>query len=79
MKSMHKRKMIAPIVICMIFFLYYVAIAVACVIIGINESNCIGLLFAIIIPAVLAAVILYVTKERIDEIKGGEEDDLSKY
>ena len=79
MKSMHRRKMIAPIVIGIIFFLYYVAIAVVCVVIGINESDCIGLLFAIIIPAVLAAMILYVTKERIDEIKGGEEDDLSKY
>jgi hypothetical protein len=32
-----------------------------------------------IIPLVLSAVMIYVCVQRINEIKGGEEDDLSQY
>ncbi len=74
MKS-HKRKIVAPIIISVIIVLYYVVYF--------------GILIALIdgiwkwllgiIPLALSAVMLKVCIERINEIKKGEEDDLSKY
>jgi len=74
MKS-HKRKILAPIIISVIIVLYYIVYF--------------GILIALIdgiwkwllgiIPLVLSAVMLKVCIERINEIKKGEEDDLSKY
>ena len=67
--------MIAPIVISVIIILYYVVYF--------------GILIAVldgvwkwllgIVPLALSAVMLKVCIERINEIKKGEEDDLSKY
>ena len=71
----HKRKMIAPIVISVIVILYYV----------VYFGFLIALLDGIwkyalgIIPLVLSAVTVKVCIERINEIKKGEEDDISKY
>ena len=71
----HKKKLIAPIVVSIIMVLYYVVYF--------------GILIALIdgiwkwllgiIPLAFAAVMLKVCIERINEIKKGEEDDLSKY
>lgn len=71
----HRRKLIAPIVIAVIMVLYYVLYF--------------GLLVALtdgavrwiigIVPIAFAAVTIGVCIERIKEIKGGEEDDISKY
>ena len=73
--KLYKNKMIAPIVISVIIILYYVVYF--------------GILIALldgvwkwllgIIPLALSAVMLKVCIERINEIKTGEEDDLSKY
>ena len=73
--KLYKNKMIAPIVISVIIILYYVVYF--------------GILIAVldgvwkwllgIIPLALSAVMLKVCIERINEIKKGEEDDLSKY
>ena len=71
----HKKKLIAPILVTIIMILYYVVYF--------------GFLIALIdgvwkwllgiIPLALSAVMLKVCIERINEIKKGEEDDLSKY
>ena len=71
----HKKKLIAPIVVSIIMVLYYVVYF--------------GILIALIdgiwkwllgiIPLAFTAVLLKVCIERINEIKKGEEDDLSKY
>ena len=71
----HKKKLIAPIVVSIIMVLYYVVYF--------------GILIALIdgiwkwllgiIPLALSAVMLKVCIERINELKKGEEDDLSKY
>lgn len=71
----HKKKLIAPIVVSIIMALYYVVYF--------------GILIALIdgiwkwllgiIPLAFTAVMLKVCIERINEIKKGEEDDLSKY
>ena len=71
----HKKKLIAPIGVSIIMVLYYVVYF--------------GILIALIdgiwkwllgiISLAFTAVMLKVCIERINEIKKGEEDDLSKY
>lgn len=67
--------MIAPIVISVIIILYYV------VYFGILIALLVGVWKWLlgILPLALSAVMLKVCIERINEIKKGEEDDLSKY
>ena len=70
-----KKKMIAPIVITIIMILYYV----------IYFGFLITLLDGIwkyalgIIPIIFSIIMVKVCIERINEIKKGEEDDISKY
>ena len=73
--KLYKNKMIAPIVISVIIILYYV------VYFGILIALLDGIWKWLlgIIPLALSAVMLKVCIERINEIKKGEEDDLSKY
>jgi hypothetical protein len=71
----HKKKMVAPILITILVVLYYVLYF------GFIISYLDGILKFLlgIIPLVLSAVMIYVCVQRINEIKGGEEDDLSQY
>lgn len=73
----HTKKMIAPILIAVLIIPYYVIIAGVFILIeGIPMW---GKLLLIIVPLALAGVMAGVLKSRIDEIRSGEEDDLSKY
>ena len=71
----HKKKMIAPIVITVIMILYYIAYF------GLLISLLDGIWKYVlgIIPLVFSAIMIYVCIERINEIKKGEEDDISQY
>ncbi len=71
----HKKKLITPIIVTAIMVLYYIAYF------GFLISLIDGIWKWLlgIIPLVLSAVMLKVCIERINEIKKGEEDDLSKY
>lgn len=71
----HKKKMIAPIVITILMILYYIAYF------GFLISFLSGAWKYIlgIVPLVLSGITIYVCIERINEIKKGEEDDISKY
>jgi hypothetical protein len=71
----HKKKMVAPILITILIVLYYV------VYFGfiINYLEGIFRILLGIIPLALSVVMIYVCVQRIKEIKGGEEDDLSQY
>ncbi len=71
----HKKKLIAPIVVSIIMVLYYVVYFGA--LIALIDGVWKWLLG--IIPLALSAVMLKVCIERINEIKKGEEDDISKY
>lgn len=73
----HKKKMIAPIIITILFVVYYLGIAVAFFMIP--EIPVIMKIVFTVVPLGLAAVMVGVFISRIKEIKGGEEDDLSKY
>lgn len=70
-----KKKMVAPIIITILFVLYLV-IYFAVII---NEVTGIMKVLLGVVPLALAAVMIYVCIQRINEIKGGDEDDLSKY
>ena len=71
----HKKKMIAPIIITVIMILYYIAYF------GFLISLLDGIWkYALgIIPLVFSGIMIFVCIERINEIKKGEEDDISKY
>ena len=71
----HNKKLIAPIIVSAIMVLYYV------VYFGILIAVLDGIWkwFLGIIPLAFSAVMLKACIERINEIKKGEEDDLSKY
>ena len=71
----NKKKMTAPIIITIIVVLYYVVYF--SILITLIEGICRYLLG--IIPMLLSFVMIKVCIERIDEIKKGEEDDISKY
>jgi hypothetical protein len=74
---MHKKKMIAPIVITAVFVLYFIGFAI---LIAFEEYIPFFIkLLGCVIPLLLAGVCIYVFVERIKEIRSGEEDDLSKY
>jgi len=71
----HKKKMIAPIIITVVVILYYIAYF------GVLISLLDGFWKYVsgIIPLVFSGIMIYVCIERINEIKKGEEDDISKY
>ena len=76
MEREHRKKMAAPIVITVLFVLYLIAYVVL-VILAAGWSPAMLLLM---IPLVALGIgMVVVLKERIREIKSGEEDDLEKY
>ncbi|MCR4651121.1 MAG: hypothetical protein K5662_05145 [Lachnospiraceae bacterium] len=73
--SEHTKKKIAPIIISVLLVAYY--LIYFCFLIAMLPG--IAKILLGIIPLALAVVVIYVCIERIREIDGGEEDDLSKY
>ena len=71
----HKKKMIAPIVVSVVLIIYYVVYFGFIISL---LSGVWGWLFGAF-PIAFAAVLVKVCIERINEIKKGEEDDISKY
>jgi len=71
----HKKKLVAPIVVTVIMILYYI------VYFGFLISVIDGIWKYIfgILPLLFIVVTVMVCIERINEIKKGEEDDISKY
>ena len=71
-----ERKLVAPIVITVLLILYYFVyfLFLLAMLPGIVLKLLCG-----IIPLILAGVTLFVCIQRINEIRSGEEDDLSKY
>ena len=73
--ELHKKKMVAPVVVTICMVLYFV----------VYFGYLMALLDGVwkvafgILPLAFSAVMVKVCIERIQEIKKGEEDDLSKY
>lgn len=76
MEHKHRGKMIAPIVITAIIVLYYLGFFAVCI--WLPMPVVLKLLFGLV-PLLLAGVCIFVLIERIQEIRSGEEDDISKY
>ena len=74
MDSEHKKKMIAPIVITVLFLLYLAVYIVALI----TASNWSLVPFAVPLIA-LGIGMVYTLRTRIEEIRSGEEDDLNNY
>ncbi len=75
MLNTHKKKIIAPIIITVILVLYYITYFGFLI----SLLNGIWKYILGIIPLVFSGIMIYVCIERINEIKKGEEDDISKY
>lgn len=74
--SAHQKKMIAPVVISILFLVYLVySIITACTA---SAWEPVLLLFALP-PVALGIGMVYALKSRIKEIRSGEEDDLNNY
>ena len=71
----HKKKIIAPIIITAILILYYITYFGFLI----SLLNGIWKYVLGIIPLVFSGIMIFVCIERINEIKKGEEDDISKY
>ena len=71
----HKKKKIAPVVITVLIVVYYAVYFLALILVVPGVAK----LLLGVIPILLGAGMIYVCKQRIDEIDGGEEDDLGKY
>ncbi len=74
---MKRRSYAAPVIVAVLLLLYYVGMAILFFTIP-------GILWWIrlllcLIPAAVGALILFVTIQRIREIRSGETDDLDKY
>ncbi len=76
MDDKHRRKMIAPVVITAVFVLTMLVLAV--ILIGVSGLNSTNILFVIPLMA-LGIGMIKTLKSRIEEIRSGEEDDLSNY
>ena len=68
--------MVAPIIITVLMVAYY--IFYFGVLMALIQSLPVIALFGVI-PLALAGVMIFVCVQRVDEIRSGEEDDLSKY
>ena len=69
------KKYIAPIVVTVLLLLYYVILVAVIA----SLATLFWKIFAIVVSLAISGTVVYVCIDRIREIKGGEEDDLSKY
>lgn len=73
---MKRKKLIAPIVITVLLSLYFLGFIAAFFLFSIPLWV---KLAGILMPLAFLGVSIFVLVERIKEVRGGEEDDLSKY
>ena len=76
MKDDHKKKMIAPVVVTVIFLLYLIVYLIA---VAMMTGFGPGMLLLSIPLIALGIGMVYTLKSRINEIRSGEEDDLGNY
>ena len=72
----HKKKMLAPILITVLFLVFLAVYGTAAVL----QTGWSPVLLLFVIPLIALAIgMLYTLKTRIKEIRSGEEDDLDNY
>jgi len=75
--SKNGRKIVAPVIIAFCVIVYY--IIVVFVFICIDGIPLFVKIPGILIPVAFIGVSVFVLRERINEVRSGEEDDLGKY
>ena len=70
-------KIIAPVVVAILLVVYFVVYGV--ILYSIPDAPVIFKVLGVIVPIVFGGYAIWAAKDRIDEIKGGEDDDLSQY
>ena len=71
------KKMIAPIVVAILLVVYFVVYGA--ILFFIPDAPAVFKVLGIAIPLIFGGYAIWAAKDRIEEIKGGEEDDLSQY
>ena len=72
-----KKKMIAPVVVAVLLIAYFVVYGLA--LYNMPDAPVVFKILGVLLPLVFGGYAVWAAKERIEEIKGGEEDDLSQY
>ncbi len=72
----HRRKIVAPVVITIIIAVYYGIVSF--ILIKLPFSPILKAV-ALAVPVIVVILLVFVARERVKEIKKGEEDDLSEY
>ena len=73
----HMRKLIAPIIITALVVAYYIGFFI--LLFTTAELATVWVIIGGVVPLCLAGTMVYVLIQRIQEIRSGEEDDLSQY
>ncbi|NMA95880.1 MAG: hypothetical protein GX974_07560 [Clostridiales bacterium] len=73
---MMDKRILAPVVVTIVLVLYFTGFLVVAV--NIIDPLWVKIVGSVV-PLILMGVSVYVLVERVKEIRGGEEDDLSKY
>lgn len=74
------KRYIAPIVISALFLIYFFGIIIGMIYFGILSNAPKFMVFLVMAgPAIAAGIMIFVMIQRIEEIKGGEEDEAGKY
>ena len=74
------KRFIAPIVVTILVICYCIFMTIGFVGFAMFEGLSLwGFLLSLFVPVSVASIIIYMLVERIKEIKGGEEDEASKY
>ena len=76
MEDKHRKKKAAVVVITVLMALYYLLFFF---VVAYEVESLAGKIVLGIVPLILGIILICVANERIKEIEGGEEDDLSKY
>lgn len=72
-------KFIAPIIITIITVLYCIGLSLLFIFSYLDGMPFLMFAFMLIVPLASAGIIINVLIQRVKEIKGGEEDEASKY
>lgn len=79
MENRKKSSKAVVLLIGLIIFLFFLMWGISLVVAFVGGLPLIALIIGLIIVISLSCAVVYVTVQRIKEIQGGEEDDISKY
>ena len=71
------KKMIAPVVVAILLIVYFVVYGA--ILFFIPMAPVVFKVLGVVIPLIFGGYAIWAAKDRIEEIKGGEDDDLSQY